>query len=126
MAEAPPFRVGVLGRGTVGGAFAQLLPARADRIERITGLRPGDLGRAVAQQRLVRRDPRAARDLIVELIGGIEPAREYVLRAMRSGPPRRHRQQAAALPARRGAVRGRAIAAACSCASRAPSRASCR
>ena len=34
------FRVGVLGRGTVGGAFAELLPAHADRIQRITGLRP--------------------------------------------------------------------------------------
>ena len=34
------FRVGLLGRGTVGGAFAELLPQHADRIERITGLRP--------------------------------------------------------------------------------------
>ena len=25
------FRIGLLGRGTVGGAFAELLPAHADR-----------------------------------------------------------------------------------------------
>ena len=34
------FRVGVLGKGTVGGAFAQLLVAHSDRIQRITGLTP--------------------------------------------------------------------------------------
>ena len=34
------FRIGLLGHGTVGGAFAQLLPAHAERIEFLTGLRP--------------------------------------------------------------------------------------
>ena len=43
-------------------------------------------------------------------MGGLDPARDYVLRAMRAGQARRHRQQAAALPARRGAVGGRARA----------------
>ena len=46
------FRVGVLGRGTVGGAFAQLLGERTQRIERITGMRPvisGVLSRAAAR-----------------------------------------------------------------------------
>ena len=43
-------------------------------------------------------------------MGGLEPARDYVLRAMAAGPPRRHRQQAAAQPPRRGAVGGRARA----------------
>ncbi len=37
---AKPFRVGLLGHGTVGAAFADLLPRQADRIARITGLRP--------------------------------------------------------------------------------------
>ena len=64
-------------------------------------------------------------DLIVELIGGIEPARDYVLRAMRAGKPRRHRQQAAALASTaRSCGRARASTA-CSCASRPPSPASC-
>src|SRR5690349_15738422 len=34
------FRVGLLGHGTVGSAFAELLPEHAGRIEVITGLRP--------------------------------------------------------------------------------------
>jgi homoserine dehydrogenase len=34
------FRIGVLGRGTVGAAFAELVVEHADRIQRITGLRP--------------------------------------------------------------------------------------
>ncbi len=77
------FRVGLLGHGTVGGAFAQLLPARADRIERITGLHPelsGVLTRSSGSfDEILDRS-----DLIVELIGGIEPTRDYLLRAMRA------------------------------------------
>src|SRR5437764_14954496 len=38
------FRIGLLGHGTVGSAFAKLLPRQADRIERITGLRPSVSG----------------------------------------------------------------------------------
>jgi homoserine dehydrogenase len=78
------FRVGLLGRGTVGGAFERLLPEHASRIERITGLRPsitGVLTRSTGSfEEIV-----AGCDLVVELIGGIEPARDYVLRAMRAG-----------------------------------------
>ncbi|MGH2857492.1 MAG: homoserine dehydrogenase [Solirubrobacteraceae bacterium] len=78
------FRVGLLGRGTVGGAFAQLLPLHADRIARITGLRPelsGVLTRSSGSFDEILSDS----DLIVELIGGLEPAREYLLAAMRAG-----------------------------------------
>ncbi len=39
-ADPGTFRIGVLGRGTVGGAFAELVVEHADRIQRITGLRP--------------------------------------------------------------------------------------
>jgi homoserine dehydrogenase len=79
------FRVGLLGHGTVGSAFAELLPRHADRIERLTGLRPvlsGVVTRSVGGSfdELLE-----SSDLIVELIGGLEPAREYVLRAMRAG-----------------------------------------
>jgi homoserine dehydrogenase len=76
--------VGLLGRGTVGSAFEQLLPQHAERIELITGLRPsisGVLTRSVGSFEGILEGS----DLIVELIGGIEPAREYVLRAMRAG-----------------------------------------
>ncbi|HWF53983.1 MAG TPA: homoserine dehydrogenase [Solirubrobacteraceae bacterium] len=78
------FRVGVLGAGTVGAAFAELLPEHAERIARITGLRPelsGVLTRSRGSFAQILEDS----DLIVELMGGIEPAREYVLRAMRAG-----------------------------------------
>jgi homoserine dehydrogenase len=79
------FRVGLLGHGTVGAAFAALLPERAARIELITGLRPelsGVLTRTseVSFEELLQRS-----DLIVELIGGIDPARDYLLRAMGAG-----------------------------------------
>jgi homoserine dehydrogenase len=78
------FRIGLLGRGTVGGAFEQLLPQHARRIELLTGLRPalsGVLTRTIGSFEEILDDS----DLVVELIGGIEPAREYVLRAMRAG-----------------------------------------
>jgi homoserine dehydrogenase len=78
------FRVGLLGHGTVGSAFAELLPARADEVQRITGLRP-ELSGVLTRSRGDFDDILARSDLIVELIGGIEPAREYVLRAMRAG-----------------------------------------
>jgi homoserine dehydrogenase len=78
------FRIGLLGRGTVGGAFERLLPVHASRIERITGLRPaisGVLTRSSGSFEQILDES----DLIVELIGGLEPARDYVLRAMRAG-----------------------------------------
>jgi homoserine dehydrogenase len=78
------FRVGLLGHGTVGGAFAELLPGQADRIERVTGLRP-ELSGVLTRSRGSFDELLESSDLIVELIGGLEPAREYVLRAMQSG-----------------------------------------
>ncbi|MGZ4238838.1 MAG: homoserine dehydrogenase [Solirubrobacteraceae bacterium] len=78
------FRVGVLGHGTVGSAFASLLPAHAERIEKITGLRP-ELSGVMTRSRGSFDDILDGSDLIVELIGGIDPARDYLLRAMRAG-----------------------------------------
>jgi homoserine dehydrogenase len=78
------FRVGLLGHGTVGSAFARLLPERAERVRLITGLRPELAGVVTSSEgsfdELLERS-----DLIVELMGGIEPAREYVLRAIEAG-----------------------------------------
>jgi homoserine dehydrogenase len=78
------FSVGLLGHGTVGAAFAELLEQRADAIVPITGLRPR-IGGVLTRSRGDFEDILAGSDLIVELIGGVEPAREYVLRAMRAG-----------------------------------------
>src|SRR3954447_1170816 len=78
------FRIGLLGHGTVGGAFAELLPARADHVEHATGMRPritGVLTRSRGDFEGILDDA----DLVMEVIGGIEPAREYVLRAMQAG-----------------------------------------
>jgi len=78
------FHVGLLGYGTVGAAFAALVPEHAPRIEVLTGLRPAISG--VLRRNSGSFDEILERsDLIVELIGGIEPARDYVLRAMRAG-----------------------------------------
>jgi homoserine dehydrogenase len=78
------FRVGLLGHGTVGAAFARLLPERAGAIAALTGQRPelsGVLTRSSGDYDAILEGS----DLIVELIGGIDPARDYVLRAMRAG-----------------------------------------
>jgi homoserine dehydrogenase len=68
----------------VGSAFASLLPVHADRIERMSGLRP-ELSGVMTRSRGSFDDILEGSDLIVELIGGIEPARDYLLRAMRAG-----------------------------------------
>jgi homoserine dehydrogenase len=78
------FRVGLLGHGTVGSAFARLLEERADAIVPVTGLRP-ELSGVLTRSRGDFEALLEASDLIVELMGGIEPARDYVLRAMRAG-----------------------------------------
>ena len=78
------FNVGLLGRGTVGNAFEQLLPRHASRIATMTGLRPSISG-VLTRSRGSFDEILERSDLIVELIGGIDPAREYVLGAMRAG-----------------------------------------
>jgi homoserine dehydrogenase len=78
------FRVGLLGRGTVGGAFAELLPLHAERIERMTGLRP-ELSGVMTRSSGSFEEILEASDLIVELMGGIDPTRSYLLRAMQAG-----------------------------------------
>src|SRR6059058_1807823 len=78
------FRVGLLGHGTVGSAFVVLLQQRADEIERFNGRRPvlsGLLTRTQGDFEQIL----AGSDLLVELMGGLEPAREYLLTAMRAG-----------------------------------------
>ncbi len=79
-----PFKVGLLGHGTVGGAFAELLDERAGEIERFNGRRPVIVG-VLTRTRGDFEQILADSDLLVEVMGGIEPAREYLLRAMRGG-----------------------------------------
>jgi homoserine dehydrogenase len=78
------FRVGLLGHGTVGAAFAALLEERADAIVPVTGLRP-EISGVLTRSRGDFEEILEASDLVVELMGGLEPARDYVLRAMRAG-----------------------------------------
>jgi homoserine dehydrogenase len=79
-----PFRVGLLGHGTVGAAFEELLTERADAIAAEVGARPeisGVLTRSGGDfDDIIERS-----DLIVELIGGTDPALDYALRAMEAG-----------------------------------------
>jgi homoserine dehydrogenase len=78
------FGVGLLGFGTVGSAFAELLEARADEVEALTGLRP-ELTGVLTRSRGSFDDILAASELVVEVMGGLDPARDYVLRAMAAG-----------------------------------------
>jgi homoserine dehydrogenase len=78
------FRIGLLGHGTVGAAFEQLLAERADAFVSLTGMRPEITG-VLTTSRGTFDEVLEGSDLIVELIGGIEPARDYVLRAMKAG-----------------------------------------
>jgi homoserine dehydrogenase len=83
-AEQPPVHVGLLGKGTVGSAFRTLLEERADMVEEVSGRRPEVTGV------LTSRDGDfdeilAASDIVVELIGGTDPALDYVTRALREG-----------------------------------------
>ena len=81
-----PVRIGLLGRGNVGAAFAELLGERRAAVEAATGRRPelagvltrseGDFGEILERS-----------DLVVELMGGTEPTRELVLAALRAGRP---------------------------------------
>ena len=81
-----PVQIGLLGRGNVGAAFAELLTERGAAVEAATGRRPelagvltrseGDFGEILERS-----------ELIVELMGGTDPTREYVLAALRAGRP---------------------------------------
>ena len=81
-----PIRIGLLGRGTVGGAFAELLADRADAVAAATGRRPelaGTLTRSAGDFEEILADS----DIVVELLGGTDPTREYVVRALEAKKP---------------------------------------
>ena len=94
-------KVGLLGCGIVGGALVELLNERAATIEIQTGVgleigsvavrsaskeRPGlDPSLLTTDARALVNDPSI--DVVVEVIGGIEPARELILDAIKAGKP---------------------------------------
>ena len=85
-AGSKPVRIGLLGRGTVGAAFADLLAERAEAVEAATGRRPeiaGTLTRSDGDFEAIL----AGSDLVVELMGGTDDSRDYVLQALRAGKP---------------------------------------
>jgi homoserine dehydrogenase len=94
--------IGLLGCGIVGSELVRLLDERADAIAESTGLRlevgriavrsaSKDRGLPIAEELLttdadsVVNDPSI--DVVVEVIGGIEPARALILTALGSGKP---------------------------------------
>jgi homoserine dehydrogenase len=81
-----PLRIGLLGRGTVGGAFAELVERRAGAVEEAIGRRPEIAGVLTRSEGdgvgIVEKA-----DVVVELMGGTDPARELVLAALRGGKP---------------------------------------
>ena len=101
-----PVRIGLLGRGTVGGAFAELLAERADAVEAATGRRPEISGVLHPLRGGLRRDPRRLRpDRRAD--GRHRPRPRVRARRAAGRQAGGHRQQAAARPARRRALRGR-------------------
>ncbi len=94
-------RVGLLGLGTVGAGVARVLLSHREELEEKIGA-PIELG-AIADQDLANprkglnlhelpltSDPARVLDdpsidIVVELIGGLEPARSYILRALANG-----------------------------------------
>ncbi|MGI8631285.1 MAG: homoserine dehydrogenase [Solirubrobacterales bacterium] len=77
-------RIGLLGQGTVGGAFTELLDQQAGSIAEATGRRPeisGVLRRSFGDFEQILEDS----DVIVEVMGGTDPTRELVLRALQAG-----------------------------------------
>ena len=80
-----PFRIAVIGHGTVGAALAALVPERADQIAAITGMRPQITGIHTRSRGTRFDEILAGCDLVAELIPGVDGARAYVLQAMAAG-----------------------------------------
>jgi homoserine dehydrogenase len=79
-------RIGLLGKGTVGGAFAELVSSRAAAIEAATGHRP-EISGVLRRGEGSFEDILEGSDLIVEVMGGVEPTRDLVVRSLEAGRP---------------------------------------
>ena len=95
-------RIGVLGCGNVGAAFVRLVEQQSSVIEQRTGVRLEIVSVAVRNmsrdrdvqlsEGLLTRDAHSVVadpnvDLVVEVFGGIEPARELIFSALAAGKP---------------------------------------
>ena len=78
------FRVGLLGHGTVGSAFHELLEQRADAIAVEVGRRP-EISGVLTRSQGDFDDILERSDMVVEVMGGIEPTYDYVRRALEAG-----------------------------------------
>jgi len=97
--STPTLRVGLLGCGVVGSQVARILVEEADELQARVGARlelAGIAVRRTGRERDAALDPslfttdaqglvRGDLDLVVEVIGGIEPARELILAALEHG-----------------------------------------
>lgn len=84
--DADVVKIGVLGRGTVGSALIGLIEERADLIEAETGTRPvisGVLTRSQGDGEQIVDEA----DVVVEVMGGLDPAEALVRRALTAGKP---------------------------------------
>ncbi len=77
-------KVGILGKGTVGGAFRELLEQRADMVQEVSGRRPEVVG-VLSSKEGDFDEILATSEIVVELIGGTDPALDYVTRALNEG-----------------------------------------
>jgi homoserine dehydrogenase len=95
-----PVRVGLLGCGNVGGALVELVTGDADGIAERTGVRleivralVRDLGKTRSvDSGLLTDDPAQVAtapdvDVVVEVMGAVEPARSLILDALKAGKP---------------------------------------
>ena len=95
-------KIGLLGCGNVGGALVAILRQDADTIAAQTGVRLGVARvavRSISKERTVPIPPELLThdaasvvadpeiDVVVEVIGGIEPARTLILDAVKAGKP---------------------------------------
>ena len=98
--KSKPLNVGIIGLGTVGGGTAEILSDRSAVVKRAAG-RPVILSKACDLSAAARRRAGLARgiatasiekvidnpeiDIVVELIGGIQPARRFIEKALDNG-----------------------------------------
>lgn len=81
-----PLRIGLLGRGTVGGALEALIAERGPAIEAACG-RPFEISGVLTTSEGDFGQILASSEVIVELIGGVDDARRYVMAALEDGKP---------------------------------------
>jgi homoserine dehydrogenase len=94
-----PVRIALLGCGTVGGGVVKLVQGSADHLASKIGapleiahilVKPADVSRVPASSAKVASDPEELLndpdvDVVVEVMGGKEPAKTYIERALRAG-----------------------------------------